>query len=100
MLGIEKGVIGMEIGDTKTVEISPGEAFGNRREELVVNVTKSDFPNDITPSLGQRLRIRLPDGNAVNVTISDLNGDTVTLDANHPLAGFTLFYDIELVEIS
>ena len=100
MPGIENGVIGMEVGDTKTIEILTEEAFGPRREELVVEVMKGDIPKHITPTIGQRLQIRMPDNQYVTVTITDMNADTVTLDANHPLAGYTLLFDIELVEIS
>jgi FKBP-type peptidyl-prolyl cis-trans isomerase 2 len=100
MPGIENGVIGMEVGDTKTIEILTEEAFGPRRKELVAEVMKGDIPNHITPSIGQRLQIRMPDDQNITVTITEMNEDTVTLDANHPLAGYTLLFDIELVEIS
>jgi FKBP-type peptidyl-prolyl cis-trans isomerase 2 len=97
--GLEKGIIGMEIGESKTIEIPPEEAFGNRYEELVVELSKSEFPDYITPKIGQRLQLRRPDGQIITVTVIDLNEDTVTLDGNHPLAGYTLLFDIELVEI-
>ena len=100
MPGIENGVIGMEVGDTKTIEILTEEAFGPRREELVAEVMKSELPSHITPEIGQRLQIRMPDDQNVTVTIHAMNEDTVTLDANHPLAAYTLLFDIELVEIS
>jgi peptidylprolyl isomerase len=97
--GFEKGVVGMGVGDTKTIEIPPEQAYGAKRDELVVVVNKSDFPEDITPSVGQRLQIKQQDGNPVIVTITDLTEDSITLDANHPLAGFTLVFDVEIVEI-
>ena len=100
MPGIENGVIGMEVGDTKTIEILTEEAFGPKREELVVELMKGDIPNHITPTIGQRLKIRIPDDQYINATITDMNEDTVTLDANHPLAGCNLRFDVELVEIS
>ena len=100
MPGIENGVIGMEVGDTKTIEILTEEAFGPRRKELVVELMKSDIPKHITPTIGQRLEIRMPDDQNITVTITDMDEDTVTIDANHPLAGYTLLFDIELVEIS
>ena len=98
--GFEKGVVGMGVGDTKTIEIAPEDAYGEKRDELVVDVEKSEFPDDITPSIGQRLQIRQQDGNPIVVTITDLNEDTITLDANHPLAGYTLFFDVQLIEIT
>ena len=97
--GFEKGVVGMGVGDSKTIEISPEDAYGEKKEELVVEVQKSELPEDITPSVGQRLQIKQQDGNPIVVTITDMNEDNITLDANHPLAGYTLFFDVELVEI-
>ena len=98
--GFEKGVVGMEVGDTKAIEIPPEEAYGAKQDQLVVEVNKSEFPDDITPAIGQRLQIRQQDGNPIIVTITDLTEDIITLDANHPLAGYTLFFDVELVEIT
>ena len=98
--GFEKGVVGMGVGDTKTIEIPPEEAYGAKQDELVVVVNKSEFPDDITPSVGQRLQIKQQDGNPVIVTITDLTEDSITLDANHPLAGYTLFFEVEIVDIN
>ena len=98
--GFEKGVVGMEVGDTKTIEIPPEEAYGVKQDQLVVEVNKSEFPDEITPAIGQRLQIRQQDGNPIIVTITDLTEDIITLDANHPLAGYTLFFDVELVDIT
>ena len=98
--GLENGVIGMEAADTKTIEIPPDEAYGPRREDLVVEVKKSMLPDHIEPQLGQHLQIQNPDGNDSIVTITEVKEETIMLDANHPLAGHTLFFDLELVEIS
>lgn len=98
--GFEKGVMGMGVGDTKTIEIPPEEAYGPKQDELVVVVNKSEFPKEITPSVGQKLEIKQKDGNSVVVTITDLTEDSITLDANHPLAGYTLFFDVEIVAIN
>jgi FKBP-type peptidyl-prolyl cis-trans isomerase 2 len=97
--GFEKGVVGMGAGETKTIEISPEDAYGAKKEDLVVEVQKSERPEDITPSVGQRLQIRQQEGNPIVVTITHMNEDSITLDANHPLAGYTLFFDVELIEI-
>ncbi len=97
--GFEKGVIGMERGGSKTVTIPPEEAYGSMNEELVAKVKKETFPGNITPVIGEQLQLKQQDGNIVNVTITEIRGDTVTLDANHPLSGKTLIFDIELVEI-
>ncbi|MGD8226792.1 MAG: peptidylprolyl isomerase [Desulfobacteraceae bacterium] len=98
--GFENGVVGMGLGDTKTIEIPPEEAYGAKQDELVVVVNKSEFPSDITPSVGQRLQIRQQDGNPVVVTVTHLTEESITLDANHPLAGYTLFFDVEIVDIT
>jgi len=98
--GFEKGVIGMEVGETKTITVPPDEAYGPRSEELLVDVSKSALPEDITPAIGGQLQIPQKDGNPIRVTVSDMNEDTVTLDANHPLAGITVVFDILLVAIT
>ena len=97
--GFEKAVLDMEIGEQKSVEIPPEEAYGPRREELVVEVDRSEFPSHIEPSIGQRLQMQQPEGSVVNLLITDMSDETVTLDANHPLAGMTLFFEVEVMEI-
>ena len=99
--GFEKSVIGMEVGEKKTITVPAEEAYGGRREELIWKTKKSDFPENISPEVGKQVGVRLDQPNAplINATITDMNEDTVTLDANHPLAGKTLVFDIELVGI-
>ena len=97
--GFEKGIIGMEPKDTKTFTVLPEEAYGPKREEFMVVVKTSDFPEEITPSIGQQLQLRNRDGSMTQVFISHIEGDTVTLDANHPLTGETLVFDVELIGI-
>jgi len=97
--GFEKGVIGMEKGGSKTITVPPEEAYGAVQEGLIAKVKKENFPENITPVIGEQLQLRQRDGNIVNVTIREIEGDTVTLDANHPLSGKTLIFDIELVGI-
>ena len=97
--GFERGVVGMEVGETKTVTLPPEEAFGTRHEELVVKVTRSQFPERLVPAIGQQFQIRQEGGEPLEVTVSDLDEETVTLDANHPLAGHTLTFSIQLVAV-
>jgi len=97
--GFENAVIGMEVGEKKTLKLFPEDAFGQRQEELVVDVRKSDFPEHITPVIGERLRIRMRGSDPIEVTVANENQDTITLDGNHPLAGYTLTYNIQLVSI-
>jgi len=97
--GFEKGVIGMKVGDKKTLTIPAEEAYGPVRQEYIAQVPINSFPPNITPAVGLQLQMQQPDSNVVRVTITDIKGDTVTIDANHPLAGKTLIFDIELAEI-
>jgi len=100
--GFEKGVVGMEVNEKKTITIPPEEAYGPRHEELMLKKKKSEFPDGITPAVGKQVAIRLnqPNTPPINAIITDVSEDTVTLDANHPLAGKTLVFDIELVGIT
>ncbi len=98
--GFEKGVIGMEPGDRNTFKVAPEEAYGPRREGLIVDVKKSNLPENLTPSIGERFEVKQPNGNLISVRIADIKEDEATLDANHPLAGETLEFDVELVEIA
>lgn len=97
--GVERGIVGMEVGEKKTIPVPPEQAYGPRREELVVEVKRNDIPENIDPALGKHLLLQTPEGDSITAIITDIGKDTVTLDANHPLAGVTLFFDLELVEI-
>lgn len=97
--GLEAGIVGMQIGDTKAVAIMPEQAYGRRIEALVVEVKKKDLSDDILPHIGHEIEYTQPDGEQVNMTITEIDSDTVVIDANHPLAGHQLFFDIELLEI-
>ncbi len=98
--GFEKAVIGMEEGDDTTVEIPSEEAYGQRREELELEVSKSDLPDNIEPEVGMQLQMQQQEnGQAVPVQITAVEEDFVKLDANHPLAGKDLTFEIELVEL-
>ena len=99
ILGFEKGIIGMKTGDRKTITIQPEEAYGPRQKELVLNVKKSDFSENIIPAIGEHFQIGEQDDSNVDLIITDIDEDTVTFDANHPLAGRILIFDVELVAI-
>jgi peptidylprolyl isomerase len=98
--GFENGVIGMGLGETRDIEVPPEDAYGSRREELVMEVPAGEFPEHITPEVGMQLQIKQQDGTPFGVVVTDVGDAAVTLDANHPLAGQTLFFEVELVEIS
>ncbi len=97
--GFEQAVEGMDVGETKTVNIASDEAYGPRREDLVSQVSKDEFPDEVEPQVNQQFRVNQEDGNSFIVRVSDVQDEEVTLDANHPLAGQDLVFDIELVEI-
>ena len=96
---VEAALIGMRVGEKKTVVISPDDAFGDYNEENVFSVKRSDLPDDITPEVGLELEVTGDDDDLYMVTIVDVTDEEVSLDTNHPLAGEELTYEFELVEI-
>jgi len=92
-------VMGMCEGETKTFTISVDEAYGKRNEELVVAVERASMPEDISPEVGMRIEVTQEDGHEFPVIVTAVTDTHVTLDANHPLAGRDLTFDIEVVEI-
>ena len=97
--GFENGVMGMKKGENKTITISPEEAYGERREDQVNVVERSQLPQDMEPEAGMALQATGQDGSVIPVVITEVTEKTVTVDANHPLAGKELIFDLELVEI-
>jgi FKBP-type peptidyl-prolyl cis-trans isomerase 2 len=97
--GFEEAVIGMATGETKTITIPSDEAYGAHRNEFVVTIDRAQFPPHIDLREGLTLHLKSPDGNILDAVIIAVEEDKVTLDANHPLAGKDLTFEIELVEI-
>ncbi len=97
--GFEQAVVGMNPGEEKTVRIPSDEAYGPYRDEMVLTVQRDQFPPDIDPQVGQALQVQQSNGESLIVTVSEVSETAVKLDANHPLAGQDLTFDIELVEI-
>jgi len=97
--GFEDAVIGMNPGEEKTVEIPADEAYGQRNEEMVADIGRDQFPEYLSPEVGQQFQIRQQNGQIILVTVTEISEDTVTLDANHPLAGKDLTFEIQLLEI-
>jgi FKBP-type peptidyl-prolyl cis-trans isomerase 2 len=95
----EKAVVGMNQGESKTIAIEAERAYGDHRDDLLIEVDRTQFPEHISPEIGLQLRLNQPDGSPLTVAISELSESSVTLDANHPLAGKNLTFDINLVEI-
>ena len=97
--GFESAVIGMQNGDTKTITLPPEDAYGGYKEELVHFMERSSFPQHINLEIGKRLRIRVQEGRYTIVTIKEFTEDYIVIDENDPLAGKTLIFKIELIEI-
>ncbi|MBL0335162.1 MAG: peptidylprolyl isomerase [Chitinophagaceae bacterium] len=97
--GFDDGVTGMAVGDKKTIEIPSDEAYGPRNEEMVIDMPKERFPAEMVLELGMPLMMTDGQGQNFQVVITEIKENTVMLDANHPLAGQTLIFDLELVEI-
>lgn len=98
--GFEAGVLGMAPGESKTVVIPPEEAYGPYEAEMVLEVERSQFPEDMAPTVGQQLQVRQNAGEAFSVLVVAVGDETVTLDANHPLAGQALTFELQLVGIA
>jgi peptidylprolyl isomerase len=98
--GFESAVRGMAPGDRIETRIPAAEAYGERSEELVLKIDRTELPSDLDPEVGQQLQVQTADGHELIVTITKLEQYHVTLDANHPLAGEALTFAIELVEIA
>ncbi len=96
--GFDDAVDGMAVGESKRVTIPAAEAYGDRRDELTLRVPRSELPTDLELEVGSRLRME-QGAEAVIVTVRDMDEGSVMLDANHPLAGEPLTFDLELVEI-
>ena len=96
--GFDTAVTGMNVGDARTVTIPAAEAYGSRRDDLVLVVDRQNLPDDMNPDIGDQLQLS-QEGHAFVVTVTDVTEQNITLDANHPLAGEDLTFELELVHI-
>ena len=99
IVGVENAITGMNIGESKTTVISMEQAYGPRRDDMIVTVKRDQLPSDLDAKVGQRLELTQVDNQTILVTVAHVTETSLTLDANHPLAGKTLTFDIELVGI-
>jgi peptidylprolyl isomerase len=97
--GFQEVVSGMEPGETVTETVTSEKAYGPHSEEMVVEIDRGRLPDHVTPEIGQHLQLVQPDGQQIVVRVTDLSDETVTLDANHPLAGRDLTFEVDLIEI-
>ena len=98
--GFEKGVIGMSIGESKTIKVPCTEAYGPRKEELLFEFDKSRAPQSFDPQIGQQIQMHRADGKAFSVTVIGKTEKGYHMDGNHPLAGKDLIFDLKLLEIN
>lgn len=98
--GFEQAVEGMAVGQTKTVTIPSAEAYGERVAEAVLQVPREQLPPDLEPEVGQQLVMQSRDGRQIPIVVVEVTEDSITIDANHPLAGRDLTFEIELVSVS
>jgi peptidylprolyl isomerase len=97
--GFEAAVAGMAPQESKTVDIPVDKAYGPRHDEMIMEVPRDQVPADIQPEVGQRLQVGMQSGQPIVVTITEVSETSITLDANPPLAGKDLVFEIELLEI-
>jgi peptidylprolyl isomerase len=97
--GFDSAVDGMAVGQNKSVTIPPDEAYGQRHDQLAQQVPRTTLPEDLEPKVGMQLQSKGPDGQVMNLVVTEIVDDSITVDANHPLAGQALTFAIELVEI-
>ena len=98
--GLDTAIPGMSVGDKKTVEVPSDQAYGERQAEAMQTVPRDQIPAEIDVKPGLQLQVQSPQGQVMPVTVAEVSDTEVTLDANHPLAGRDLKFDIELVEIA
>lgn len=98
--GFDQALVGMQTGELKNIIVPPDEAYGGREEGLVQTIRRDQFRlGDFEPEIGMAIEMRTPEGHSIPLVITELTDSSVTLDANHPLAGETLHFALQLVEI-
>lgn len=98
--GFERAVLGMQVGEVKTFTIEAADAYGLHNATLIFTVAHGSLPSNMNPSIGQRFQVRQQDGSVMAVSVSAITEEGVTFDANHPLAGKDLTFEIHIVEIN
>lgn len=94
--GFEQAVLGMKIGESKTVTIPANEAYGPYRSDMTIIISREDLPADINPEIGQKMGLTHEDGRQIIATIINVSDNDITVDTNHPLAGKDLIFEIEM----
>ena len=97
--GFEKAVLGMKVGEKKTITIPMNEAYGPHQDDMVMEIPRDQLSKDLIPAVGQHLQSTNKDGTTIVVVVTKVTDTTITVDANHPLAGKDLTFELELVKI-
>ncbi len=97
--GFEKGLVDMKVNEKKTVNVPKEEAYGDVQKELFQEVSNENLPKEIKPEVGMGLMAKNPDGSERQLRVAEVKDDSIVVDANHPLAGKDLTFDLEVVEI-
>lgn len=98
--GFEEAVVGMSPGASRTIHIPAEQAYGPYRQDMVQEVDRDRLPADLEPQIGQQVQAQVQGGRSIRLTITDVSDTSVVLDANHPLAGKDLVFDIQLLDVS
>lgn len=98
--GFDEAVVGMEVSESKSIEVAADKAYGERSQERVMIIEKGQLPPEYQPSVGDILQSSAEDGMPMMAKVIEVGDDSLTLDANHPLAGQDLVFEIEIVEIA
>lgn len=98
--GFEEAVTGLSVGEEASTRIPPEQAYGLRSDELVLTVPRESFPEGSAPKVGQQFEMAGPDGQRTPVVVTSVESNAVQIDANHPLAGRSLSFDLKLVKIA
>jgi peptidylprolyl isomerase len=98
--GFEKELMGMSLNEKKSFTIDPEDAYGQRNEGLMRDIARTDVPSEINPEVGMTVGMYTPEGQQIPAQIVHVDNEKISLDLNHPLAGKTLTFDIEVVGIS
>lgn len=97
--GFDQGVTGMNVGESRQIEIPADQAYGPHHPQLVGQIPTEHLPPDLQPEVGMGLRLQRPDGQPIDAMVTEVSPEAVTVDANHPLAGQDLFFALELVDV-
>jgi FKBP-type peptidyl-prolyl cis-trans isomerase SlyD len=97
--GLESALVGLKQGDKKKVTVEPANGYGELNPDLKLTVKRTQFPADAELETGMQFETQTPDGHSIVFTVEEIEGDTVTIDGNHPLAGETLTFDVEVLSV-